>query len=136
MGLGTGFPTGVSTGLDLNDQPSIVEFGIADVFVATVRPTASMLDDDVLRALETQLDTFGLAATYNQSLRRLSLDNHVAAGAYFVFGNKDGGLDFEYHFQTLPIPEPNTAALAGIGLIVIRNFARRRSRGTPSAASA
>jgi hypothetical protein len=128
MGRGDG-STNVATGYDGNDEPSFIELGLKDTYVATLMPTPGMTDIDILLALEIMLDSNGVPATFDPGLFQLRLDEPILDGDTFAFGNTDAGLDFMVSFQgAYVIPEPGSAVLVALGMLAAGMASRRRRR--------
>ena len=77
----------VATGLDPLDEPSVVEIGILDRYIATWYPSLGETDEDVLQGLESLLDANGLPATYDPYLRVLSLDEDFGDSDTFYWSH-------------------------------------------------
>ncbi len=123
----------VATGIDPSGEPSLIQFGLEGVYVAQITPTSGMLDEDVLRALEKQLDDHGIPATYDPSHFELFLDNPIPDGQGLAWGNSDTGLDFFFNFNGIGpisvVPESSSAALCMIGFVGMLASRRRDSTG-------
>jgi hypothetical protein len=121
----------VSTGTDPFGDPSYVQFGIDEIYVAEVDPTAGMSDQDVLMALAANLDSHGLPALFDSATETLSFEHPIPNGDTLVWGNTDSGLEFEMEqTDSIRAPEPGTWAmlLLGLGGLGAASRARRRGR--------
>ena len=127
VGMALPFGPSSATGFDPVGEPSLIEFGIEDLYVAEFNPAPDMSDLEVFDTLEEMLDTHGLPATFDSSLMELFLDDPLPDGRTLIFGNSDVGLDFSVSFDHLdPIPEPTSTALMATGFIGLLAATRRR----------
>jgi len=127
VSLGRAFGPTFATGFDPLGEPSLVEFGLDDQFVATVMPRDGTSDLDVLMGLQDLLETNGIPATYDPALMALFLDAPLPDGQTLIWGNTDVGLDFRTSFEPLGVvPEPASAVLMATGLIGMLAAGRRR----------
>jgi hypothetical protein len=109
----------VSIGVDPDGQPSYVELGVHDL-VARLIVGIGLTDEDVLKALEVQLDQIGLPATFDEATETLSLDSPVQDDHTFVWGNTDTGLEFLASMEGLAVPSPwrSSVVLVLVGVFV------------------
>ena len=130
--------TQVASGVDPLGDPSLVEFGIDGLYVAQVMPTAGMTDSTILGLLASLLDMHGVPAMFDANLHELFLEQPLLDGQTLVWGNTDTELAFRTSFEglsTATVPEPTTAGLLAIGLVVgLACFRQRRSRYPSGAA--
>lgn len=122
----------IATGFDPFGDPSDVEIGVAEIFVAHYTPTFGQTDRDVLAALAFILGTNGLAATFDPLAMELFLDSPIADGNTFVWGNTDTGFEFLTAFTPLnaAVAEPGSTVLLLVGLLALlmtSQFRRGRS---------
>ncbi|MBI3320546.1 MAG: hypothetical protein HYZ89_08220 [Candidatus Omnitrophica bacterium] len=132
VSMGRAFGPSFATGFDPLGEPSLVEFGFDDQFIATVMPREGMSDLDVLMGLQDLLETNGIPATYDSTLMELFLDAPLPDGHTLIWGNTDVGLDFRTSFESLGVvPEPASALLMATGFMGLLASAdrRRRNRG-------
>jgi hypothetical protein len=87
---------GVSSGLDPDGNPSVVQVGVQTgqltPVLATVYPSAGESADSVFFELTAQLADDGIDAVYSPDTGTLSLTNALQPYQEFVFGNTDTGL--------------------------------------------
>jgi len=126
----------VASGYDVLGDPSLVEFGIQDLFVAQLTPSNGRSNVDVLQDLESLLDQNGVPATFDSSLSELSLDNPILAGQTLVWGSTDPGFDFLVSIEGLDlfaVPDTISAGVTVLTLAALLASARRtrRSRNGP-----
>ncbi|HBR15684.1 MAG TPA: hypothetical protein DD723_09155 [Candidatus Omnitrophica bacterium] len=103
-------------GFDPLGDPSIVQFGIEEFYVAMYMPGAGMMDEDIFESLESLLDANGLNATYDPALLTLFLDDPVGDGKTFIWGWSDLGLNNQITLDGV-VPEPGTLGLLSSGLL-------------------
>ncbi len=121
----------VSTGVDPLGDPSYVQFGIQEIYVAEVDPTAGQTDDEVLMGLASDLNSHGLPAIFDPGTDTLSFQGLVPNGDSVVWSNTDAGLEFQTEISaTTTVPEPGTwmLLLAGLGGAGAMLRARRRAQ--------
>lgn len=134
MGRGESSTT-VATGFDLNGDPSLVEFGIKENYIATLTPIPGMSDADILMQLKSMLDSNNIHTTYDPLMFQLALDDPIPNGDTLAFGNTDPGLDFMVSFQGVyEIPEPACSGLVAAALIPFLTPRRRWTRSNDGAA--
>lgn len=116
----------VSTGVDPFNDPSDVEVGIDEVYVAHYTPTAGQNDSDILAALVILLNLHGLPAHFDPIAMNLILDEPIPDGQTFIWGNTDTGLEFLTAFTPLDAaaPEPATLVLLLAGMLCLMAIAR------------
>jgi len=128
----------VSTGVDPDGQPSYVEIGV-DGVVARLIVGIGLTDEDVLEALEVQLDQIGLPATFDEATETLFLDSPVQDDHTFVWGNTDTGLEFLASMEGLAVPSPWGSSvmlvLVGVFVFLLMAQAGRRRRSVPAEGS-
>lgn len=113
----------MASGFNFLDDPSTIEFGIEDLYVAEFHPTDGMTDEFIFKSMESLLNTNGLPAHYDPQLLTLFLDEPIPDGEILRWAWDDTGLDlFAVHEGLDPeveaVPEPATLALFGIGLFI------------------
>ncbi len=131
MGPANSGITNLANGLDPLGLPSLVEFGIEGLFVASYAPAAGSTDEVILSTLADLLDLNGIAATYDSLSRELFLDAPLPDEQFLVWGNTDTGLEFFTSFAGLDeavVAEPSTLVLATFALLLLIR-ADRANRG-------
>lgn len=123
----------VATGVDAEGNPSLIEFGIFNTYVASLVPSAGQSDEQIYLTLESLLDSNGLPATYDSFSRTLSLDGTFGEVDALYWAASDTGFAnfLTVSFGVSPIPEPGTALLLATGLAVIasRRYGHPRRPG-------
>ena len=113
----------LAEGYDPLGDPSVVQLGIDEFFVATLMPQRGMTDEEILMALELILDSNDLPATYDRSLLTLFLNDPIPTGQTFIWGYSDPGLDFRYTLEGLnelpQVPEPASLGLLFAGFLAV-----------------
>jgi len=125
--------TTVATGLDPLGDSSVIQIGLLDPqlnivggdHLASVSPEAGMTEDDVLSALDLQLDAMGIPATFDVFSHELTLDNPVPEGDFLIWTTTDTGLNLSADFGVV-VPVPGTLLLLGAGLAALAGFGRSR----------
>jgi len=121
----------VATGLDSRNNASLIEFGIREIYVASLFPVAGQTDEQIYMALETLLDSNGLPASYSSFSRTLTLDGTFDSDYSLYWSATDTGFqDYLMVEFGSPIPEPEAYLylLAGLAIMVIRLRAYGRAR--------
>jgi len=116
----------IATGYDPLNDPSVVQIGVEELYVARLNPSAGMTDEEILQTLESLLDINGIPATYNPNSLTLTLDYRILDGQTFIWGYSDPGLDYHITFESV-VPEPASLGLVASGLFFVWR-ARRRGR--------
>ena len=75
----------VASGYDPLGNPSIVQLGIQEVFIASVTPTPGMTDEEVLLALQSSLQQQGISTTFDSIAVTLSLNAPILDGQTAVW---------------------------------------------------
>jgi hypothetical protein len=122
---GSGLSTG--SGMDNNNQPSLVYFGIDGEYVAFVNPFAGESETQLLLDLSGQLTDHGVANVYDSPSNTLFLSPHVSEANQLVWGDTDTGFDLSVALTGI-VPEPGTWVLMIGGLGLAGAALRRRRR--------
>jgi hypothetical protein len=121
----------MSTGVDATGDTSYVQFGISEMYVGEVDPSAGMTDDQVLSALVSDLNSHGLSASFDAGGHALLLNTVIPDGDTLIWGNTDTGLNFGMSQVGVGTPEPGTWAMLLLGLGGLGALARSRRRAQP-----
>jgi hypothetical protein len=126
---------GTATGMDVNNNPSVVGFGFIDYssltapvyYTANFNPTVGMTDDQVLGGLASVFNTdyasSGFTATYDPTSDSLSIDQLLPNNDALWQDNSDTGLFYSMSLNTVPEPASASTILA---VIAIGLLARKR----------
>jgi hypothetical protein len=136
MSRGIGDVVTFATGYDPYGDPSFVNFGITGSYVASVMPNPGTTDEEILRELESLLDSNGIPTTFDPVQVALSFDIPLLDGQTVVWGTDDPGLDFGAAFEAIgpgSVAAPASGVLIAAGLLAIAAALALRDR--PSRAS-
>jgi hypothetical protein len=130
MGSSTGITPPSATGNGPLGEASIIEYGIAEIYVAQWFPLAGESIDQILSAMEADLDANGLPATFDSLTRTLSLDGDFTDDQTMIWSMSEIAWDGELGatFGSIApesIPEPASLALLGMGTLIL--LKRRRN---------
>jgi hypothetical protein len=126
-----------ASGLDAEGEPSVVQFGIEDQYVAEIFPGFGQSDALILQLLASDLVAHGIAAIFDPSLISLYLDMVIPDGTRVIWGNTDTGLDYTFTMVGLAaaIPEPGSLIILVAGLAGLAMLGRCRAARGPAIAA-
>jgi hypothetical protein len=136
---GLGALTGLTTGLDPSEVPSVIGFGFLDEtsstpvdYIAAFLPSEGMDDEQVLTKLSLifnqDFSVDGYTSTYDPVTDTLSIDQLLSPLDYTWAADSDTGLFLDNSFNTVPTPEPDSVVLLGTGLIDVLLLLRRKAK--------
>ena len=121
----------VASGVDPDGNSSIFEFGILDIYVASLIPSPGQTDEEVYLDLESLLDANGLPSSYDAATRTLSLDGVFGDADTLYWASTDTGFsDFLTVSYATRVPLPGTAWLLAAGLAALGGLSARRRRAS------